>query len=208
MRWEVSGWRGVEEGRWSVDAESEGAARDRAAAAGIMVQQVDCVEDPSSALARVSAVGVVPPAATAQCENCGRAIGRLEMPWNWDGHLVCQDCAARLSPADVPQQQSQSPTQVNVSVTAPAYYTTTGAGRRTVTVERTGKVWKAQIAMSTLCTIVGVVTLCGAAGASGSGVSAIGGVALGVIGLAGLGLTAFGLAWFILARMGAWWNHG
>ena len=33
------------------------------------------------------------------CENCGRAIGRLEQPYVWQKHVVCAACHAHLSSA-------------------------------------------------------------------------------------------------------------
>ncbi len=32
----------------------------------------------------------------ANCDNCGRAIGKLEMPYPHDGHVVCYECFSRL----------------------------------------------------------------------------------------------------------------
>jgi hypothetical protein len=36
---------------------------------------------------------------TENCENCGRAIGRLEQPYVWQKHVVCAACHAHLSSA-------------------------------------------------------------------------------------------------------------
>ena len=32
-----------------------------------------------------------------KCENCGRDIGKLEMPRLWQNHVVCAECASRLA---------------------------------------------------------------------------------------------------------------
>jgi hypothetical protein len=34
----------------------------------------------------------------AVCANCGRTIGKLETPHDWQGHIVCAECRSRLSP--------------------------------------------------------------------------------------------------------------
>jgi hypothetical protein len=36
------------------------------------------------------------------CSNCGRIIGNLETPQNWQGHVVCAGCHAALSAAAAP----------------------------------------------------------------------------------------------------------
>jgi hypothetical protein len=33
----------------------------------------------------------------AECDNCGRTLGKLETPQNWQQHTVCEECFGRLS---------------------------------------------------------------------------------------------------------------
>jgi len=42
----------------------------------------------------------------AECDNCGRTIGKLESGREWRDHLVCSDCFNRLSP---PRQYPTTP---------------------------------------------------------------------------------------------------
>jgi predicted RNA-binding Zn-ribbon protein involved in translation (DUF1610 family) len=43
-----------------------------------------------------------------KCENCGRAIGRLETVQLWQNHVVCNDCHARLAPPE-PAPEKRKP---------------------------------------------------------------------------------------------------
>ena len=209
MNWEISGWRGETQGRWSVEAECEDAALRKAAAAGLRVESIEMVAEPDeeSAIVRVAAVAVAAPPVQS-CANCGRTIGRLETPWHWAGHVVCQECASRLSPPDEQTATAPQP-QVNVTVSAPTYYPPASyGGRRAVTIERTSKVWKAQMVLAALCAILGVALASAAANMPGSGIASVGGMGTRSIMGVGVLMVIAGVAWFIVARIGAWWNHG
>jgi hypothetical protein len=66
------------------------------------------------------------------------------------------------------------------------------------TIERTSKGWKLQMLLSSMLAIAGVIIWCG-------GAQLPGGQSIAPIGI----LALFGgLAWFMTARIGAWWDHG
>lgn len=65
------------------------------------------------------------------------------------------------------------------------------------TTESTGKNWKLQILVSSLLIAFGIFSVfCMGAGQNGEH---------NLLAVASLGI---GLAWFLFARVGAWWNHG
>jgi hypothetical protein len=70
--------------------------------------------------------------------------------------------------------------------------------RRVQTIEQTGKTWKAQILLSSLLLIAGVVLA--TVGAQSKGMEAA--TALGVMAI------LIGIVWLIFAKLGAWWFHG
>jgi hypothetical protein len=56
------------------------------------------------------------------CDNCGRAIGRLEHPLPWQGHTVCYECHARLARASEtapPETPAAAESDSSIVSTAP-----------------------------------------------------------------------------------------
>lgn len=102
-------------------------------------------------------------------------------------HNALQDLASAVRPSAVlpyqPQQRRYRPA--------------------TVTVERTSKFWKAQKVIASLLCIVGVTLAC-------AGVQMVNGPNDGTPFIGGIGglLLLVGVCWFIIARIGAWWDHG
>lgn len=50
-----------------------------------------------------------------KCENCGRAIGRLETVQLWQNHVVCNVCHARLVPPPSPEPAAEKKTKARVT---------------------------------------------------------------------------------------------
>lgn len=76
------------------------------------------------------------------------------------------------------------------------------------TIELTGKGWKAQMLLAALMTIIGMILIF-----AGSGVIDVHqrpDIRGGNAALSGFGgfILVVGLIWFVLARIGAWWDHG
>ncbi|MCK4873004.1 MAG: hypothetical protein KAS72_09785 [Phycisphaerales bacterium] len=70
------------------------------------------------------------------------------------------------------------------------------------TIEKTGKVWKAQQLLSALVTLIGVCLIAGELSLNGAEDASGERLAIAVLMIAG------GLLWFITARILAWWFHG
>ena len=49
------------------------------------------------------------------CDNCGRAIGRLEQAYLWQDHVVCEACLGRLSSAGAAAEGSGAPADVSAA---------------------------------------------------------------------------------------------
>lgn len=128
--------------------------------------------------------------ATETCENCGRAIGKLESVYTHKDHVVCRACWDRLH---------ESAISYATPSVGPAHVYTTNIQ----TTQATGKFWKMQIALSTLVCISSVVLISIGASRTVSGSHEMHpATVLGILGL------VLGIAWFIAARIGAWWFHG
>lgn len=69
---------------------------------------------------------------------------------------------------------------------------------RTQTIEKTAKTWKAQMLLSFGVFVVGI----------GIVALAVMGAVPGVFALIGVLMILVGFAWFVTARIGAWWYHG
>jgi hypothetical protein len=65
-------------------------------------------------------------------------------------------------------------------------------------IEKTGKFWKFQMLLSSIAAILGVMMSC-------AGNQTPGGQSFGAIGTL---LLIGGIFWFVVARIGAWWEHG
>src|SRR5690349_9672466 len=57
--------------------------------------------------------------AVENCENCGRAIGRLEQPFLWRTHVVCAECHARLAARTPRKAPATQPAAVATPVAMP-----------------------------------------------------------------------------------------
>jgi hypothetical protein len=142
------------------------------------------------------------------CENCGRQIGNLETPNVWRGSVVCLECCQRLQGTI-----SLAPPAIQDPLEALAQALPRGSMRPTYvqnvyhqsrqphvqTIEKTGKVWKAHMALSALLALVGVgiVIVGNVPDVDNPFIKLFGGLAI-----------AIGLVWYIFARVGAWWHHG
>lgn len=148
-------------------------------------------------------------AAATKCDNCGKMIGKLEEKHVWqEEHVVCGPCITKLS----------SVQEVGVTRVPPAppaeqvrtVYVQQGPPqdqKRVQLIEKTGKEWKAAQAAGCLAVFAGLVLICvGGSMASQPGVkpdAAAGGTAaLGIL------VILAGFAVLVVARIGAWWNHG
>ena len=127
------------------------------------------------------------------CDNCGCKIGKLERREMFGSAIVCTDCHRQL----VAQQRKAAAGPL-------PYATPVGDVRPTVTVELTAKRWKAHQAIATIILVAGVLMFLVSAAVQSKTPSAAGGAltAAGVVTFAG------GLAYYIAARVAAWWHHG
>jgi hypothetical protein len=120
------------------------------------------------------------------CDNCGRAIGRLETPYSHGEHVVCSECHLRLTSQSAAASSSTSGHQPGPSL-LPAVQT----------VEATAKIWKA-------CQVLGAVGF-----VPGGIMFAIGyrndsrGLMVG-----GAVLFALGFLTYAVGAGCAWWFHG
>jgi hypothetical protein len=73
-------------------------------------------------------------------------------------------------------------------------------------VEKTSKVWKAQMLASGLVMIVGAVVAFGAC--AGQPRNAHQSIELSLVAAAGTFISLLGFVWYVIARIGAWWFHG
>ncbi len=147
-----------------------------------------------------------------ECENCGRAIGKLEIPYIYDGHTVCAECASRLTntaaPAPPPPyvpSYAAPPPDSELQQIASAARSRRGGGKvggsgrgRIQTIELTAKKWKGMQVLGALVILAGAVgVFVGVNSKGGEMVSIAGGVGCGV-----------GLIIVIVAKSLAWWHHG
>lgn len=125
MQWEISGTRGDKSGRWKVEASDEATATQKATASGIQVGSVKQIGALLTNMPNTTAVAVVASIEPAVvCGNCGRAIGRLEMPWDYQGHTVCAQCAQSLTPQEPVEQAAPPPNYAPAPNYAPVSYAT------------------------------------------------------------------------------------
>jgi hypothetical protein len=116
-----------------------------------------------------------------ECTNCGRVIGKLEMPRVFDGNVVCAGCWGVLSqnvPAALAYQTPAPPPPPE----------------QPHVIEQTAKRWKLQLiyAMGTVFLGLLIVFMPGNGWTMAFG---------GLVFLVGVG-------WWITARLRAWWHHG
>jgi len=78
------------------------------------------------------------------CENCGRAIGKLETPHVFRNNITCPECWAKLQPAAPPASGQSFP--INIQVVAGGVQT----------IQKTAKKWKALRLIALLAFIFGV----------------------------------------------------
>ncbi len=65
------------------------------------------------------------------CEKCGRAIGKLEHPFVYEGHVVCKDCNKKLrdGPQEIAAESGSPPATPDTVLTKPAKVTAIGGMR-------------------------------------------------------------------------------
>lgn len=84
-------------------------------------------------------------------------------------------------------------------------------GRRVQTIEKTAKIWKAQLVLAVMLAVIGVVLV--AIDIQGYNLAMRDGGFKAVLiqggpAAVGVGMIILGTLWFAFARAMAWWNHG
>ena len=122
------------------------------------------------------------------CAHCHKRIGQLEPVYAWNEQVICADCQRTLGAAA--SQPTAAP--ITVVVERP----------RVQLIERTAKFWKAQVVLALLLMLLGL-------GMTGVGVYLMlyPPIAHGSLALGGVVLCV-GFIWLLIARAGAWWEHG
>lgn len=110
--WIITGTKDGQRRKWKLSAASESDVRRAAESKGVKDIHVERAAPVLAPIVQqeiqrpVSQVIAVP--STVQCDNCGKSIGRLETPRQWQDAMVCAECFGRLSPAVF--QQAPAPT--------------------------------------------------------------------------------------------------
>lgn len=120
------------------------------------------------------------------CPECGGTVS--------SSARSCPHCGCPFGPPAPPPE----PDNVGFVAYQPPPRAVSHGRPRTQTVEQTGKFWKAQILLSALLLIGGVVLII--AGSQNGG--------RGPIGPFGAIAVVVGIIWLIVAKVGAWWFHG
>lgn len=123
------------------------------------------------------------------CAHCQKPIGQLEPVYAWNEKVICGDCEKTLESVS-----SQRPPTTRESV----FHQPTGVQL----IERTSKFWKFQIVLGLLVTLIGLLL-------AGVGVYrfVIPPATTNWFGMGGV-VTLIGIVWLVLAKAGAWWDHG
>jgi hypothetical protein len=115
------------------------------------------------------------------CENCERIIGKLEQAYVYNNKVICKECNALLCIKTNNEPANNSKRTVYVKPSKKI---------QTITIEKTGKRWKAYKLVGVVLILIAIPMMC--AGHIGAGV---------LIGIVGITL-------YITSRAGAWWYHG
>jgi hypothetical protein len=128
--------------------------------------------------------------ALVACPECGVGVSDQAPACPYCGYLIA--APPQIDPLQqlAMSQQLQYPTPTRRG---------TAHRPRVQVIEQTSKFWKAQMLLASLLAIAGII----AVGIGGQDVRPNHGiVAIGLLSVAA------GLLWFIVAQIGAWWNHG